>query len=48
MRRSSPSAGYYQQFPRHGAKWNEEEEKRLNTLTKTEMLDVDESGLEYQ
>ena len=47
-RRSSPGAGYKQQFPRHGAKWDEEEKQRLIALAEAGMLDVDEFAREYQ
>lgn len=46
--RSSPGAGYKQQFPRHGAKWDEEEKQRLIALAEAGMLDVDEFAREYQ
>lgn len=47
-RRSSPGAGYKQQYPRHGAKWDEEEKQRLIALAEAGMLDVDEFAREYQ
>jgi hypothetical protein len=46
--RSSPGAGYKQEFPRHGARWEEEEKQHLITLSEAGMLDVDAFALEYQ
>ncbi|EME5107813.1 hypothetical protein VYS60_004289 [Salmonella enterica] len=45
---STPGAGYKQQYPRHGAKWEEEEKQRLIALAEAGMLDVDEFAREYQ
>ncbi|HAS1070082.1 hypothetical protein L8O47_22690 [Enterobacter roggenkampii] len=47
-RRSSPGAGYKQQYPRHGVKWDEEEKQRLIALAEAGMLDVEEFAREYQ
>lgn len=48
--RSSPGAGYKQEFPRHGSRWEDEEKQRLIALSKAGMLDVDVDAfaLEYQ
>ncbi|EOE7356180.1 TPA: hypothetical protein ACKFMW_004332 [Enterobacter hormaechei] len=45
---STAGAGYKQQYPRHGAKWEEEEKQRLIALAEAGMLDVDEFAREYQ
>lgn len=46
--RSSPGASYKQDFPRHGARWEEDEKQRLIALSKAGMLDVNAFALEYQ
>ncbi|EJG2190704.1 hypothetical protein A3N51_20265 [Enterobacter kobei] len=47
-RRSTPGAGYKQQYPRHGAKWEEEEKQQLIALAEAEMLDVEQFAEDYQ
>lgn len=46
--RSSPGAGYKQDFPRHGARWEEDEKQKLVALAEAGMLDVDAFAHEYQ
>lgn len=45
---STPGAGYKEQFPRHGAKWEEDEKQRLIDLAESGMLDVAEFAHKYQ
>lgn len=46
--RSTPGAGFKQQYPRHGMRWEEEEKQQLIALAEAGMLDVDAFALEYQ
>ncbi|MNB68885.1 hypothetical protein D3C76_1024450 [compost metagenome] len=46
--RSSPGAGFKQAFPRHGARWEDEEKQRLIELSEAGNLDVDAFANEYQ
>ncbi|ECK5064931.1 hypothetical protein FRL03_21595 [Salmonella enterica] len=47
-RRSSPGTGYKDAYPRHGARWEEEEKQHLIALAEAGMLDVDQFAEDYQ
>lgn len=48
VRRSSPGTGFKQDYPRHGARWEEEEKQQLVALAEAGILDVDAFAQEYQ
>lgn len=48
VNRSSPGAGFKQNYPRHGARWEEDEKEKLVALAQAGMLDIDAFAQEYQ
>ena len=48
VNRSSLGAGFKQNYPRHGARWEEDEKEKLVALAQAGMLDVDAFAQEYQ
>jgi len=46
--RSTPGAGYKQEYPRHGARWEEDEKQQLIARATAADFDVNAFAREYQ